>query len=122
MVGAAEPGRIVALRRISARPDCTDGSTSSRSIFIRWTAGAYHYGNADAEQRNLAYLHAVVREAAAPGKPVVLAEFGWYGGGKPTLDRGTWPAAIGGRPGAVVPARGRDDARSGFRMAQLGTL
>jgi hypothetical protein len=51
------------------------------------------YENAEAEQRNLAYLEAVVREAAAPGKPVVLAEFGWYGGGKPTLDGGTWPAA-----------------------------
>jgi len=55
--------------------------------------GVYHYENAEAEQRNLAYLHTVVREAAAPGKPVVLAEFGWYGGGKPTLDGGTWPAA-----------------------------
>ena len=55
--------------------------------------GVYHYENAEAERRNLAYLHTVVRESAAPGKPVVLAEFGWYGGGKPTLDGGTWPAA-----------------------------
>ena len=30
----------------------------------------------------------VVREVARPGKPVVLAEFGWYGGGKPKFDRG----------------------------------
>jgi len=61
--------------------------------FYPLDGGVYHYENAAAEQRNLAYLHAVVREAAAPGKPVVLAEFGWYGGGKPTLDGGTWPAA-----------------------------
>jgi hypothetical protein len=35
----------------------------------------------------------VVREVAAPGKPVVLAEFGWYGGGKLTIDQGRHPAA-----------------------------
>ena len=61
--------------------------------FYPLDAGAYHYGDHEAEQRNLAYLRAVVDEVAMPGKPVVLAEFGWYGGGKPTLDRGTWPAA-----------------------------
>jgi hypothetical protein len=43
--------------------------------------GAYEYGNAEQELRNLAYLDAVVREVARPGKPVVLAEFGWHGGG-----------------------------------------
>lgn len=61
--------------------------------FYPMDGGVYHYENAEAERRNLAYLHSVVREAAAPGKPVVLAEFGWYGGGKPTLDGGTWPSA-----------------------------
>jgi hypothetical protein len=39
----------------------------------------------DAVQRNLAYLESVVREMALPGKPVVVAEFGWYGGGKITV-------------------------------------
>ena len=34
-----------------------------------------------------------MREVAAAGKPVVLAEFGWYGGGKPTFDGGRHPAA-----------------------------
>jgi len=29
----------------------------------------------------------------SPELAVVLAEFGWYGGGKPTLGGGTWPAA-----------------------------
>ena len=30
---------------------------------------------------------------AKPGKPVVLAEFGWYGGGKPRFDNARHPAA-----------------------------
>ena len=30
---------------------------------------------------------------AKPGKPVVVAEFGWYGGGKPTVDQGKHPPA-----------------------------
>jgi hypothetical protein len=33
------------------------------------------------EQRNLAHMESLVREMAKPGKPVVVAEFGWYGGG-----------------------------------------
>jgi hypothetical protein len=45
--------------------------------------GGYRYEGEAAETRNLAYLESVVREVAAPGKPVVLAEFGWYGGGLP---------------------------------------
>lgn len=55
--------------------------------------GAYEYGGAEAERRNLAYLDGVVREVARPGKPVVLAEFGWYGGGKPKFDGGRHPLA-----------------------------
>ena len=55
--------------------------------------GFYEYTGADAEKRNLAYLEAVVREVAMPGKPVVLAEFGWYGGGKLTIDGGRHPPA-----------------------------
>jgi hypothetical protein len=35
----------------------------------------------EAEQRNLAYCESVARAVAAAGKPVVIAEFGWYGGG-----------------------------------------
>jgi hypothetical protein len=38
-------------------------------------------------------LESVAREVAAPGKPVVLAEFGWYGGGKLTIHGGRHPAA-----------------------------
>lgn len=55
--------------------------------------GAYEYSGPEAERRNLAYLECVVREVAKVGKPVVLAEFGWYGGGKPTFDGGRHPAA-----------------------------
>jgi len=55
--------------------------------------GAYEYGGPEAERRNLAYLESVVREVAKPGKPVVVAEFGWYGGGKPAFDGGRHPAA-----------------------------
>lgn len=55
--------------------------------------GFYEYGRPEAEERNLAYLESVVREAARPGKPVVVAEFGWYGGGRLTIDGGKHPAA-----------------------------
>jgi len=48
--------------------------------------GFYEY-RADDEARNLAYLEGVVREAARPGKPVVIAECGWYGGGQPTFGK-----------------------------------
>lgn len=57
--------------------------------FYPLESGFFHY-DAPGEQRNLAYLESVVRETAAPGKPVVLAEFGWYGG-KLTLDQGRHP-------------------------------
>jgi len=53
--------------------------------FYPLAAGFYEYAAED-EVRNLAYLESVVRETAASGKPVVLAEFGWYGGG--TLELG----------------------------------
>jgi hypothetical protein len=56
--------------------------------------GAYEYRGPEDEARNLAYLEGVVREVARPGKPVVIGEFGWYGGGgKPSFDGGKHPAA-----------------------------
>jgi len=39
------------------------------------------HGAGDFEARNWAYLESVVREVAAPGKPVVIAEFGWVRNG-----------------------------------------
>ncbi len=61
--------------------------------FYPLESGFYDYSSKQAEERNLAYLESVVREVAAPGKPVVVAEFGWYGGGKLTIDGGRHPAA-----------------------------
>ena len=55
--------------------------------------GAYEYRSEEEEARNLAYLQSVVAEVAKPGKPVVVAEFGWYGGGKPRFDGGRHPFA-----------------------------
>jgi hypothetical protein len=57
--------------------------------------GFYEYRNDEDELRNLAYLDAVIREVAVLGKPTVLAEFGWYGGGKLSLNQGRHPAATG---------------------------
>ena len=53
----------------------------------------YDYTRPEDEKLNLAYLHSVVREVAAAGKPVVVAEFGWYGGGRLTINRGVHPPA-----------------------------
>lgn len=61
--------------------------------FYPLARGFYEYTNPEDEGRNLAYLEAVVRAVAKPGKPVVLAEFGWYGGGKPSINEGRHPLA-----------------------------
>jgi len=55
--------------------------------------GFFAYESVEAEQRNLAYAEGVVREVAAAGKPVVVAEYGWYGGGRLTIEQGRHPAA-----------------------------
>jgi hypothetical protein len=61
--------------------------------FYPLNKGFYEYDSAENEVRNLAYLESAVREVAKPGKPVVVAEFGWYGGGKLTIDQGKHPPA-----------------------------
>ncbi len=61
--------------------------------FYPLAQGAYEYRTEADELANLAYLECVVREAARPGKPLVLAEFGWYGGAKPKFDQGRHPEA-----------------------------
>ncbi len=61
--------------------------------FYPLATGFFDYTRAEDEQRNLAYLESVVGEVAAAGRPVVVAEFGWYGGGKLTINRGVHPAA-----------------------------
>ena len=60
--------------------------------FYPLARGAYEYKSEDDELANLAYLESIVREVARVGKPVVLAEFGWYGGAeKPKFDKGKHP-------------------------------
>jgi hypothetical protein len=61
--------------------------------FYPLAAGFFDYTRTEDEERNLAYAESVVREVAAAGKPVVIGEFGWYGGGKLTIRRGVHPAA-----------------------------
>lgn len=50
--------------------------------------GFYEYQSKEAEQNNLSYLAVLLREIHRTGQPVVLGEFGWYGGGDPTFDEG----------------------------------
>jgi sugar phosphate isomerase/epimerase len=61
--------------------------------FYPLNRGFYEYGDDEDEARNLAYLESVVREAASHSKPVIVGEFGWYGGGQPTLNQGKHPFA-----------------------------
>jgi len=50
--------------------------------FYPLATGFYEYEKEGDTEKNLAYVESIVREVAATGKPVVIAEFGWYGGGK----------------------------------------
>jgi endo-1,4-beta-mannosidase len=62
--------------------------------FYPLESGGYKYHDAESEQRNLSYLETVVRAAKQPGKPLVVSEFGWYGGtNKPTFNNGQFPQA-----------------------------
>ncbi len=56
--------------------------------FYPLAEGMYQYEGAAARDANLAYVEAVAREVAAPGKPVVVGEFGWYGGGSLPIRNG----------------------------------
>jgi endo-1,4-beta-mannosidase len=58
--------------------------------FYPLAVGHYDYRDGE-EAKNLAYLQGVVSEVAACGKPVVVGEFGWHGGGR--LTYGKHPAA-----------------------------
>ena len=49
--------------------------------FYPLATGFYLYGEEDTA-KNLAYVESLAKEVAATGKPVVIAEFGWYGGGQ----------------------------------------
>jgi len=60
--------------------------------FYPLASGFYEY-TPDGEVQNLAYVQSLVCGAAAWGKPVVVAEFGWYGGGRLTINEGRHPPA-----------------------------
>ena len=89
------PAILPSVRHYSAfRPQRQAGLVDFMEIhFYPLAAGFFDYRGAEEEERNLAYLESVVREVAATGRPVVLAEFGWYGGGKLTINDGVHPAA-----------------------------
>ncbi|MGC9037011.1 MAG: hypothetical protein ACP5K7_14420, partial [Verrucomicrobiia bacterium] len=59
--------------------------------FYPLAGGAYTYKSEEDELRNLAYSEVLVSEMSRCDKPVVLAEYGWYGGG--TLPGSKAPAA-----------------------------
>ena len=61
--------------------------------FYPLARGFYEYQSEEDRLANLAYAESVVREVARPGRPVVVAEFGWYGGGKLTINNGRHPPA-----------------------------
>ena len=50
--------------------------------FYPLATGFYEYEKEGDTEKNLAYLESIVREVSLTGKPVVIAEYGWYGGGR----------------------------------------
>lgn len=80
------PSPLAAAWQYSAfRPERTARFVDFMEIhFYPLANGHYAYQGVEEEAKNLAYLESVVREVARPGKPVVIAEFGWYGGGRLT--------------------------------------
>jgi endo-1,4-beta-mannosidase len=89
------PSLLPGVRHYAAfRPDRQANMLDFMEIhFYPLDHGAYEYRNDEEEARNLAYLQSVVSEVARTGKPVVVAEYGWYGGGKPRFDGGKHPFA-----------------------------
>jgi hypothetical protein len=61
--------------------------------FYPLNSGFYEYRSDEEEARNLAYLESVVRHVASQRKPVIVGEFGWYGGGQLTINQGKHPPA-----------------------------
>ena len=86
------PAQRMAVGQYSAfRPEVI----ASNLDFMEWhdyplARGVYRYENEAAEEANLAVLECMTRECAKPGLPLVIGEFGWYGGGP--LDKGGQPA------------------------------
>ena len=87
------PAQPVTLDQYAAfRPEVVAPHLDFVSLhFYPLAKGIYRYTGPDAENANLSVLESMVRECAKPGKPVVIGEFGWYGGGP--LDPGGEPAS-----------------------------
>ncbi len=111
-IRAVDPGALVTVGLLQTSVPATPGSVRHYPAFRPQRQARFldfmevHFYpcmsqyTAEAEQRNLAYLESVVREVALTGKPVVVAEFGWYGGGTITI------------PGAnYLPVSEEDQAR-----------
>jgi hypothetical protein len=109
-IKSADPGALVTVGMIQwSVPSLLPGNVSHYSgfraqrqaryldflevHFYPLVDGGYKYAGPESETRNLAYLESVVRGTAQPGKPLVLAEFGWYGGGIPRFNNGAFPGA-----------------------------
>ncbi|MGQ9697458.1 MAG: cellulase family glycosylhydrolase [Armatimonadota bacterium] len=56
--------------------------------FYPLARGMYEYRSLEERDLNLAYLESVVSETARAGKPAVIAEYGWYGGGALKFESG----------------------------------
>ncbi len=78
------PAQPMALRQYSAfRPSAIATYLDFMELhYYPLAAGAYHYESDAAETMNLSVLESMAREAARPGLPLVISEFGWAGGGK----------------------------------------
>lgn len=81
------PVVLPGLRQYSGfRPDRIAPWVDFQEIhFYPLARGFFDYTQPEDWKLNLAYLQACVNECAAVGQPVVIAEFGWYGGGRLTF-------------------------------------
>ncbi len=61
--------------------------------FYPLARGFFEYQKPDDLFANLIYSRSAVAACAAAKRPVVLAEFGWYGGGRLTINAGRHPPA-----------------------------
>ncbi len=61
--------------------------------FYPLARGFLDYQRSEDITANLIYLRSTVAACAAVKRPVVLAEFGWYGGGRLTINQGRHPPA-----------------------------
>ncbi len=88
------PALLPGVQHYSAfRPERLTPYLDFQEIHFYPLATGFFIYDEDGERRNLAYLESVVREVSATRRPVVIAEFGWYGGGKLSIADGRHPAA-----------------------------